>query len=114
MSVLDLSDKMVETCSKVQTTYNGYGDLVYGVVEANLPCLFRPIEAIQIANSNREEVTIDGMFWLRPTDGWDRGDIILYNGEYFRIDKLIEARRRLVDNSLQFLKAEVYRSRQVS
>lgn len=104
---------MVETCSKVGNTYNGFGDQVFGVITADLPCLYRPISTLQ-PNNNIEQVTIEGIFWLRPSDGWDRGDIILYEGEYYRIDRLIVGKRRLVDNTTQFLKAEVYRTRQVS
>ncbi len=113
MSVLNLLERMVETCSKVGNTYNEYGDQVFGVITPNLPCMYRPITTLQ-AVQNAEQVTIEGTFWLRPSDGWDRGDIILYEGVYYRIDRLITAKRRLVDNSTQFLKAEVYRTRQVS
>lgn len=113
MSLLNLEERMVETCSKVGNTYNEYGDQVFGVITANLKCLYRPMTTLQ-AGQNTEQVSIEGNFWLKPSDGWDRGDIILYEGIYYRIDRLITARRRLVDNSIQFLKAEVYRTRQVS
>jgi hypothetical protein len=113
MSLLNLAERMVETCSKVGNTYDKHGDQVFGVVTASLPCLYRPMTTLQPA-TNAEQVTIEGTFWLRPADGWERGDIILFEGVYYRIDRLITARRRLVDNSIQFLKAEVYRTRQVS
>lgn len=113
MSLLDLAERMTETCSKVGNTYDKHGDQVFGVITPSLPCLYRPMTTLQ-AGINTEQVTIEGTFWLRHTDGWDRGDIILYEGVYYRIDRLITARRRLVDNSIQFLKAEVYRTRQVS
>ena len=113
MTLLNLAEKMTDTCSKVNNTYNEFGDQVYGVVEADLPCLYRPISNLQ-QNNYAQQVELDAMFWLRISDSWALGDIILYEAEYYRIERLIEAKRRLVDDSAQFFKAEVQKIRQVS
>lgn len=108
-----LTPKLVQSCRKVTKTRNDYGDIEYGATTV-LSCLYRDISSLQIGNANREEVDVDGMFWFEPDSGVARGDIILFEGEYFRIEKIIKARARLSDNTVHFLKCEVMRQRQVS
>lgn len=108
-----LTPKLVQSCYKVSKSRNAYGDIEYGSTES-LSCLYRDISQLQIANANREDVDVDGIFWFEPDSEVERGDIILFDGEYYRIDKITKARARLTDNSVHFLKCEVMRQRQVS
>lgn len=111
---LGLEGRLVQTCNKIAKSYNARGDIVYGAVTSDVPCLYRDQSELLVGNGNREEVKIDGIFWFYPDSGFERGDIIEFEGEYFRIDRIIKARRRLRGNALKFIKAQVMRQRQVS
>lgn len=109
-----MQPRLVETCYKVATTRNKFGQFDFGAAGDPKKCLYRPINEMRQGSGNREEVLLDGIFWLSPDDGWQINDTILYNSEYFRIDRIIEAKRRVKDNATHFIKAEVMRTRQVS
>lgn len=108
-----LTPNLSQTCRKVTITRNKFGDLEYGTSQS-MPCLFRDITTLQTSQGNREQVTVDGIFWFEPDSGVERGDIILFDSEYFRMDKVTEARSRVTDNRVHFIKCEAMRQRQVS
>ncbi len=110
---IDLDSKLVETATKVVTTENEFGDTVYGNTTSS-PCLYRDIS--MTSNSrNREDVKLDGILWFGGSESVVRGDIYYHPQEgYLRIELINKARRRLVDNSLKFIKCGVSKQRQVS
>lgn len=95
---------MLHTAYKVTLTRNGYGDLT-GTVLTAMPCHFRYITE-QVTGSPNEVVNSDAMAWFEPDSGIDRKDIIKFDGEYFRVERVTKA-RRLRDPSVQFLKVEL-------
>ena len=110
---IDLNDRLVETASKVAITINEYGDQVYGTTTPT-PCLYRDISSLN-RGANREDVTIDGFLWFGPTEPVERGDIYYHPDEgYLRIGRVTRAKRLLADNSVQFVKCEVTKQRQLS
>ncbi len=110
---IDLDSRLVETAQKVTTTQNEYGDIQYGT-SAPTNCLYRDQSTLrQLAN--REEVTIDGILWFSASENVARGDVYYHSSEgYLRVVKVIKAKRLLADNSLQFIKTEVMKQRQIS
>lgn len=110
---IDLSSHLVETANKITTTYNEMGDAQYGS-STPTPCLYRDISILN-QNTNRESVSIDGLLWFGPTESVVRGDVYYHSSEgYLRIEKIIKAKRLVADNTLQFIKCEVKKQRQIS
>lgn len=94
---------MIHTAYKVSTTRNAYGDFTAGA-ETALACHFRYITE-QISNNN-EYIESDAMAWFEPDSGIDRKDIIKFEGEHFRVERVIKA-RKLRDPNVQFIKTEL-------
>lgn len=111
---IDFTTKLTQTCSKVAVTRNQYGDVVYGATTSNIKCLYRDISTLSRGNANREEVQLDGLFWLDNDQSPAKGDIYVLDGEYLRIERVIIARDRLSSNTVQFYKCEVTKQRQIS
>lgn len=112
MMSIGMEGKLVQSCTKITVTHNKYGDIEYGTTE-DRSCLYRDI-SLSTRSPNRGEIDVDGIFWFDATDDWALGDVLLFEGEYYRVERLIKARRRVVDNSLKFIKCEVSRQRQIS
>lgn len=111
---IDLETKLVESCTEVTTTKNEFGDIGYGSGVARR-CLYRDISSLNQVQ-NRSEVIIDGLLWLSPLDGAVVKDTIYYHASegYLKINKVTKAKRLVADDSLQFIKCEVTKQRQVS
>lgn len=110
---IDLTHLLVETASKVAITLNEYGDTIYGNTTSSA-CLYRDISTLSHV-ANRNEVSIDGQLWFAASEIVAKGDIYYHPSEgYLRIVKVIKAKRLLLDDSLQFIKCEVAKERQVS
>ena len=110
---IDLTSKLVETASKVAVTRNEYGDINYGSTTTSA-CLYRDITLLSVG-ANREQITNDGLLWFGPTESVAKGDIYYHADEgYLRIVKVTKAKRLVADNSLQFIKCEVVKHRQIS
>lgn len=92
---------MKHTAYKVSYTRNGYGDFTAGP-ETALACHFRYITE-QISGESNETIQSDAMAWFEPASGIDREDIIKFEGEHFRVERVIKA-RRLRDTDVQFIK----------
>ena len=113
MSGIDIDRFLVETATKVTITINADGDINYGSTTER-PCLYRDISLLSHIQ-NREEVTIDGILWFKADEDIARGDIYSHPDEgYLRIEKITKAKRLVADNSLQFIKCEVTKQRQIS
>lgn len=110
---IDLTDKLVETASKVAVTINENGDTNYGST-TSVACLYRDISVMNNV-ANREQITNDGILWFGPNEAVLKGDIYYHPDEgYLRIEKVTKAKRLVADNSLQFIKCEVTKHRQIS
>ena len=110
---IDLASKLVETATKYTITRNEYGDTNYGAASSS-PCLYRDISILQ-STGGQEQVNIDGLLWFGPTESVSRGDIYYHSSEgYLRIEKITKAKRLVADNTLQFIKCEVTKTRQIS
>lgn len=97
---------MLQTAHKVTTTRNAYGDYVASGSVA-LPCKFRYITDIQTTTAN-ETVNADAMAWFESDSGVEKNDIFQIDGEHWRVERLIKA-RRLRSNAVQFIKVELLR-----
>lgn len=110
---IDLDDKLVETATKVTVTRNEYGDTVYGST-STVSCLYRDISSLQ-RSANAESVQIDGLLWFAATEAVERGDIYNHSSEgYLRIEKIIKAKTLVTTDTLEFIKCEVTKQRQLS
>ena len=110
---INLTPKLVETATKYVVTRNEYGDINYGST-SSVACLYRDISLTNQVG-NRNEVNIDGLLWFESTESVSKGDIYYHSSEgYLKIIKVTKAKRLVVDNSLQFIKCEVAKQRQIS
>lgn len=110
---IDLDSRLVESAQKVAITTNEDGDINYGAT-TTVACLYRDISTFNQI-TNREETTIDGLLWFSGGENAARGDIYYHSSEgYLRIVKVTKAKRLLADDSLQFIKCEVAKQRQIS
>lgn len=113
MSGIDLDRFLVETATKVTTTINEYGDRDFGSTTST-PCLYRDISTLDQLQ-NRHEVTLDGLLWFGASENVAKGDIYYHPSEgYLQIVRILKAKRRVVDNTTQFIKCEVMKQRQLS
>ena len=95
---------MNHTAYKVTTTRNAYGDFLPSG-ETALKCHFRYITE-QVTSTSNEQIQSDAMAWFEPDSGIEKEDIIKFEGEHFRVERVIKA-RRLRDPSVQFIKVEL-------
>lgn len=110
---IDIDRFLVETATKVATTTNEYGDKQYGTTSSSA-CLYRDITLEEEA-ANRVGVRIDGILWFGASENVRRGDIYNHPDEgYLKIEKITKAKRLVADDTLQFIRTEVSKQRQVS
>lgn len=95
---------MLHTAYKVTTTRNAYGDYVASGTTP-LPCHWRSITMVS-TNSSNEQIDSDAMAWFEPDSGVVKGDLIKFEGEHYRVERLTEA-RRLRDPKVVFIKCEM-------
>lgn len=94
---------MIHTAYQVTKTRNAYGDYTAST-ETALPCHFRYIT--EQVTDNNEQINSDAMAWFEADSGVDRKDIIKFEGEFFRVERVIKA-RRLREQAVQFIKVEL-------
>lgn len=94
---------MHHTAYKVNYSLNAYGDKIIDD-EITLKCHVRIITELNV-NSNNEQYQSDAMFWFEPDSGVVKGDIIKFDGTYYQVERLTEA-RRLRSTTVQFIKTE--------
>lgn len=110
---IDLDRFLVETATKVATTVNEDGDLNYGATTSSA-CLYRDISQLDHIQ-NRDEVRIDGILWFGANETIVKSDIYYHPDEGFlQVTKITRAKRLVADNSHQFIRCEVIKTRQVS
>lgn len=95
---------MLHTAYKVSYTRNAYGDYVTST-ETTLKCHFREINQ-QVTDNNDETIQSDAMAWFEPDAGIDRKSIVRIQGMYYRVERIIKA-RKLHNSNVQFLKCEL-------
>lgn len=95
---------MLHTAYKVTTTRNAYGDFTASG-ETALICHFRYITE-QVTSTNSETIQSDAMAWFEPDSGVNRKDIIKFEGEHFRVERVTKA-RKLRNPSVQFIKVDL-------
>lgn len=108
-----LTAKLVQSAYKVNAGRNEYGDTLYTTAGTASPCMYRDISTLN-RTQNMEGVELDGLLWFDADETVSKGDVYLLDAEYLRIEKVIIARDRLVDNDIKFIKCEVTKQRQIS
>jgi len=86
-----LSHILKQSAKVLVTTYNKYGDQEYSA-QSSETCRFREINDIGDAN-NSEYIRSDAMLWLEPTSSIVLGDIVKCEGSFYRVQKIINARK---------------------
>lgn len=102
---------MNHTAYKVTTTRNAYGDYIPSG-ETAYKCHIRHITE-QVTSTNDETVQSDLMLWFEPDVPVTKGSVWKVEGEHFRVERIIKA-RRLRDPSVQFIKTELLKYGQIS
>jgi hypothetical protein len=95
---------MLHTAYKVTTSRNAYGDYLPST-HTELKCHFRYITE-QVTDSSNETIQSDAMAWFEPDSGIDRKDVIKYENQFFRVERVIKA-RKLRSTEVQFIKVEL-------
>lgn len=89
----------------IHTNRDIHGDQLESSTE-DIKIRFRYITVLD-KNASREALdSADAMVWFSPSADVQEGSIIKVDDKYWRVDRLIKA-RRLTDSTTQFLKATV-------
>jgi len=99
-----LDDYLVDSCQKVSTTRDDFGQEITGVTES-LACRWRDITTVR-RGQNTDTSDADSMVWFAAGTVIAKGDILLFEGAYYQIQKLTKA-KRLGETAPQFIKCEV-------
>lgn len=95
---------MLHTAYKVTTTRNAYGDFIAST-STELPCHFRYITS-QVSTNPNEMIQSDAQAWFESDSGVQKEDILEIDGEHFRVERLVKA-RRLRNPAVLFLKVDL-------
>lgn len=82
---------MLHQAYKVNYTRNAYGDYTASG-STSITCHFRYINEVITSNPN-EQIQSDAMAWFEPDEDININDIILVDGNHYRVEKLIKARK---------------------
>lgn len=93
---------MLHKAYKINYSRSGYGDYI-ATSSTAINCHFRYINDV-ISNNPNEQIQSDAMAWFHPDADISLSDIILVDGNHYRIEKLIRA-RKLRSTAIQFKKA---------
>ena len=93
---------MLHQAYKVNYTRNAYGDYV-STSSTVLNCHFRYINEV-ITSNPTEQIQSDAIAWFEPDADINMSDIVLVDGNHYRVEKLIRA-RKLRSPVVQFRKA---------
>ena len=99
-----LDEYLIQTCELVAPTRNEYGDYISSS-NTELACRFREINTVR-RGSHEEYRDSDGMFWFKADSGVQKGNIILFEGTHYQVERITKA-RKLDDAEVHFIKAEV-------
>lgn len=103
MGILDHA--LVQDGKIVTFTRDRHGDQI-PQSETAIKCKFRYITEID-KQVNREGVeSFDAIIWLSPDTNINEGDIVFVDGSYWRINRIVKA-RRLANATVLFLKCLV-------
>lgn len=106
-----LSHWLIHSLKIHPVTRDRFGATVYGTaVETN--GRFREIDSFTNV-SNREQADSDAICWLKPSETVSMGDVIEFEGEFYRIDRFNRARRGGF-TGVEFKKCELRRQKQIS
>jgi hypothetical protein len=97
-----MNPPMTHTAGLITNSRNAYGDYTASGT-TNIACHFREINEV-ITNSNNEAVQSDAIAWFEPASGVTRESLLLINSEYYRVVKIVKA-RRLRSPAVLFVKA---------
>lgn len=97
---------MNHTAYKVTKTRNAYGDYIASG-ETSLKCHVRIITNVN-NSTNNEAIESDAMMWFEPDSGVVKEDIIKFEGEHYRVERVTKA-RRLRSPQVLFLKCELFK-----
>lgn len=100
-----LSQHFVQTCRKITPVRNSFGDYLYNGDYETINCRFRHIMSVQ-RGANQEITDTDAMLWVSPSTEIVHGDIIFYDGQYFQVQRVTNA-RRLGSEVIEFKKCEL-------
>ena len=102
---------MLHTAYKVNYTRNAYGDYL-ATSSTSLPCHFRYISEVD-SNTDDETIQFDGLAWFDGSAPIEQGDLVTIEGEQYRVERVIKA-RRLRNTTVLFLKCFLQRFGQIS
>lgn len=103
-----LSHILAQNADLVTATVDKYGDQV-PTAETSVKCRFRYITEIDRGNNAEAiDTSSEAIIWFEPTVDIIEGSIVKVESVYWRVERLVKA-RRLIGNTVEFLKAYVSR-----
>jgi hypothetical protein len=96
---------------KVNFTKNAYGDYT-ATSSTQLNCHFRYVNEVISASPN-ETIMSDAMAWFNPSDSINEQDIVMIDGNHYRVEKVIRA-RKLRSTTVVFTKCYLLRYGMIS
>jgi hypothetical protein len=100
-----ISHILLQDAKLITTETDKHGDQVL-VATADVSCRFRYITELDRSANREGLVGADAIIWFEPTENVAEGSIVLVDGLYWRIDRIIKA-RRMSGSTVEFLKAYV-------
>lgn len=101
---------LLHNITKINTTTDEYGGFVEGDSVA-YKCHFREISNYDITN-NPQLAQSDALCWLEADASVAERDVLVYNSDYYRVEKITKA-RRLRNPAVVFLKCELQKQGQI-
>jgi hypothetical protein len=103
-----LTHALKQDAEVVTTTTDEYGDQIVSS-EVSVKCRFRYITQVdQADHAELINAGSEAIIWFEPDASIEEGTIVKTNDVYWRVDRLVKA-RRLSGSQIHFLKAYVNR-----
>ena len=102
-----LSHALVQEAKLVTADLDVYGDQIPSD-ETVVSCRFRLITQIERGANTEGSAAADAILWFEPDVEIEEGGIIKADGSYWRIQKIVKA-RKIANDEVHFLKAYVQR-----
>lgn len=96
---------LVQDGQIIPTTTDKHGDQIAGS-PVDIKCWFRYVTGIEKGTNQEALNGIDAIIRVSPDLDVSEGTILKVEGKYWRVDRLIKA-RRIGDSAVQYLKAYV-------
>lgn len=97
-----LTANLQQEASIITSQTDKWGNVV-GTTQSIVPCRFRYISSVDRTSNAELYMGMEAMAWFEPADPIVEGTILKINDRFWRVGRLIEARR--MGGTIEFIKA---------